>query len=155
MAKEKKQNRPYLKSRTVFNIIADSSVAKDTYISNNFVGNGNFSYSAMQEGIDWFEAGNTLEELDKLDEYNELYQKLKDNFFKKDFITGYNIAKRKKLVVDMQKKSGADFYNSGGIIELLTEEQKKKMLNDNFMLGYEEARVASWKNSQENSKKTR
>lgn len=55
----------------------------------------------------------------------------------------------------MQKKSGADFYNSGGIIELLTEEQKKKMLNDNFMLGYEEARVASWKNSQENSKKMR
>ena len=155
MAKETKHNRPFLKSKAIFNMYADSSLSKDTYISNNFVSNGNFSYSAMQEGIDWFEIGKTLEDLDELDEYNELYQKLKDNFFKKDFITGYNIAKRKKLVVDMQKKSGADFYNSGGIIELLTEEQKKKMLNDNFMLGYEEARVASWKNSQENSKKMR
>ena len=155
MAKETKHNRPFLKSKAIFNMYADSSLSKDTYISNNFVSNGNFSYSAMQEGIDWFEIGKTLEDLDELDEYNELFQKLKDKFFKKDFITGYNIAKRKKLVVYMQKKSGADFYNSGGIIELLTEEQKKKMLNDNFMLGYEEARVASWKNSQENSKKTR
>ena len=155
MAKETKQNRLYQKSRVIFDMSMTSALAKDTPFSNNFIGNGNFSYSAMQEGIDWFEIGKTLEDLDELDEYNELYQKLKDKFFKKDFITGYNIAKRKKLVVDMQKKSGADFYNSGGIIELLTEEQKKKMLNDNFMLGYEEARVASWKNSQENSKKTR
>lgn len=155
MAKETKQNRLYQKSRVIFDMSMTSALAKDTPFSNNFIGNGNFSYSAMQEGIDWFEIGKTLEDLDELDEYNELYQKLKDKFFKKDFITGYNIAKRKKLVVDMQKKSGADFYNSGGIIELLTEEQKKKMLNDNFMLGYEEARVASWQNSQENSKKTR
>ena len=94
MAKETKHNRPFLKSKAIFNMYADSSLSKDTYISNNFVSNGNFSYSAMQEGIDWFEIGKTIEDLDELDEYNELYQKLKDKFFKKDFITGYNIAKR-------------------------------------------------------------
>ena len=155
MAKETKHNRPYETSKKFFDISTSQILSSDSYLRNNFVGGTNIYYSAMQEGMDWFLIGKTIEEAENLDEYNELYQKLKDKFFKKDFITGYNIAKRKKLVVDMQKKSGADFYNSGGIIELLTEEQKKKMLNDNFMLGYEEARVASWKNSQENSKKMR
>ena len=155
MAKETKHNRPYETSKKFFDISTSQILSSDSYLRNNFVGGTNIYYSAMQEGMDWFLIGKTIEEAENLDEYNELYQKFKDKIFKDSFIKGYNIAKRKEMISKIERQDGAKFYNEGGLLELLTEEQKKKMLTDSFMLGYEEAMVASWKNNQEDSRKNR
>lgn len=91
--------------------------------------------------------------VDKIDETPEEYRN------KLNFINGFNFGKRKILIeektAEMQKENhnqvkrnelrqqGRDFYDQGGILELLSSEEMAA-LSDDFLIGYEEARNSSY-----------
>lgn len=60
----------------------------------------------------------------------ERFSKLSDVYIQAYYITKIN---------DM-KQQGRDFYNNGGILELLSDDEKEK-LDDYFLIGYEEAKT--------------
>lgn len=119
-------------------------------ILNGFLGNSNISYKFFELGIEWFNLGKALEEIDTLDKNDEFYIKLQDKFFKYSFEVGFNFAKRKKMIFDLEVQRGKDFYNNNGEINLLDKEKRSK-LSDGFIFGYEWAKNNSSNDEKENN----
>lgn len=142
MAKETKYNRRYIKWRQWNELDRKKITYPDNFmgpIADEFEGHFNISYDLFDLGIEWFNAGRTLEEIDNLNTQDELYVKLQDKYYKHSFEVGFNFAKRKKMIFDIDMKRGIDFYNNGGDIDLLDEERLTK-LSDGFISGYESAK---------------
>ena len=78
----------------------------------------------FEQGIKWFESGLSLEEA-------------KENSKNDSFVSGYNHAKRLRMVREMLFQNGVDFYLKGIPLEDVPDKLKNQ---EYFILGYEDAK---------------